>query len=491
MSALISFFAGFALFYLIHKIKTGGFQRIREEILRKANLEFEKKEAAFALNLKERELLFQQEQEKKAKEEREKCERREERLERELTLIETKLAEVIQREKNLQKLRVKEQEIELELQKLASLTKEEAKTVLFEKISHEIEQTTGKIALCKKKEAEAEGDFLAAGILSTAINRMALTTVSQAASITVSLPNQEMKGRVIGREGRNIRALEQLTGVTFAIDDTPNAIVISGFDPIRKEVAKKSLKELIQDGRIHPTRIEEVVGRIQGEVEKQIEFFGKEAAIRTLGFPLHIELHKLLGKLNFMLNCGQNVLEHSLEVSHLMGMLAAELGFDASLAKRIGLLHDIGKAISHEPSGSHALIGKEYALRYGESEAVANGIGCHHEEIAPITIEGSLCSAANKISGNRPGARVEALEHYLKRSSRLEQLASEFAGVSQAWALQAGQEVRVIVEPDRFDDLATHHLARKIAEKIEHELSYPGKIKVTVIREKRVVEYAI
>lgn len=491
MIALIAFFVGFALFYLLHKIKTGGFQRIGEKILRKAEQEIEKKNNAFSLSLKERELTFQKEQVEQAKQEREKFQRREERLERELTLIETKLSEIAQREKSLQKLKAKERQVEVELERLASLTQEEAKALLFEKVSREIEQITGKIALCKKREAEERGELAAAKILATAINRMALSTVSQAATVTVALPNQEMKGRVIGREGRNIRALEHLTGVTFAIDDTPNAIVISGFDPIRKEIAKRVLKELIQDGRIHPTRIEEVVERVQKEIEKQIESYGREAALCALGVPLHPELHKLLGKLHFRFICGQNVLEHSLEVSYLMGMLAAELGLDSTLAKRIGLLHDMGKAVLHEAPGSHALIGREYALRYGESEEVANGIGCHHEEIAPITIEGSLCCAANQVSGGRPGARIEALEYYLKRSSRLEQIALEFGGVSQAWALQAGQEVRVIIEPDRFDDQATHHLARRIAEKIEQELSYPGKIKVTVIREKRVVEYAI
>jgi len=493
-----SFFLGFLLFYISYKIKTGGYEKLAKEILTKAQQEADRKEATFVFELKERSFDFQRQLDQKALKKNEKFEHREEKLDRQLERVENKLCEIGKREKMLQNveeqhqyLASKEKEVLAELERLCALTQKEARALLFEKISQELHQETAKLILRMKEEAEEEGEAKAVRIIATAINRLALPTASQVSVVTVALPNQEMKGRVIGREGRNIRALEQLTGVTFVVDDTPNAVVISGFDPVRKEVAKQALKDLIQDGRIHPTRIEEVVAKTQERVEKQIKEYGEEAAMRASVMGLHPELLKLLGKLNFRFSYGQNVLEHSLEVSHLMGMIAEELGLDSALAKRIGLLHDIGKAVSHEVEGSHALIGHNTALRYGESEAVANGIGCHHEEIMPTTIEGGLCEAADKISGSRPGARSEALEQYLKRAHKLEQLAVQFEGVERVYALQAGREIRVIVEPDQFDDATMIHLARNIAKKIEHELSYPGKIKVTVIREKRAIEYAI
>lgn len=495
--SVIFFSLGLFLFYVIHRTKTGGFEKLAQEILTKAQNQADKKEAEHTLKLKERELDFQRELDQKTFKVKERLDLREDKLDRQFELVEKKLSEVTKREKVVQKveeqqqhLAVKEKELLAELERLSTLSQKEARALLFDTVSSEVSQEMTKITLRMKKEAEEEGQRLAAQIIATSINRLAVPTASQVSVMTVSLPNQEMKGRVIGREGRNIRALEQLTGVTFVVDDTPNTVVISGFDPVRKEVAKQALKELIQDGRIHPTRIEEVVEKTQKRVHEQIIEYGEDAAMRASVMDLHPELLKLLGKLSFRFSYGQNVLEHSLEVSYLMGMLAAELGLDTVLAKRIGLLHDIGKAVSHEIEGSHALIGQDFALRYGESEAVANGIGCHHEEILPSTIEASLCEAADKISGSRPGARVEALEQYLKRAHKLEQISTQFEGVEQAYALQAGREIRVIVEPERFDDNSTLHLAREIAKKIEHELSYPGKIKVTVIREKRVIEYA-
>ncbi len=492
-----TFFLGLLTFYLAHKLKTGGFEKLGQEILTKAQAQAEKNETTLSLELKEKELACQRELDQKDQKFKKRLDHREDKLDRQMELVESKLTEIAKREKAAQKveeklasLTAKEKEVLDELQRLSTFTQKEAEAKLFEKVSHELSHETAKLTIRMKNEAEEESERTAAQIIATAINRLALPTSSQISVVTVALPNQEMKGRVIGREGRNIRALEQLTGVTFALDDTPNAIVISCFDPIRKEVAKRALKDLIQDGRIHPTRIEEVVARTQERVHAQIKEYGEDAAIRASVMGLHPELLKLLGKLSFRFSYGQNVLEHSLEVSHLMGMIASELGLDAALAKRIGLLHDMGKALSHEVEGSHALIGRDFALRYGESEDVANGIGCHHEEILPTTIEGSLCSAADKISGGRPGARVEALEQYLKRAHKLEQISLQFPGVEQAYALQAGREIRVIVEPDHFDDHTTIHLARNIAKKVEQELSYPGKIKVTVIREKRVIEYA-
>jgi ribonuclease Y len=299
-----------------------------------------------------------------------------------------------------------------------------------------------------------------------------------------------MKGRVIGREGRNIRMLERELGVNILVDDTPGAIVLSGFDPIRKHLAKLVLTELLQDGRIHPTRIQEVIERQRQEIDRQIHQFGEDAAMRAGAINLHPELMALLGRLKFRFSYGQNILEHSLEVSYLMGLMAEELGLSAPLARRIGLLHDIGKAVSHEVSGSHALIGRDLALKYGESPEVANGIGCHHREIEPITVEGSLCGAADALSASRPGARIGALDEYVKRLQDLEEITQEFPGVERAYVMQAGREIHVSVLPDAVDDAGLVNLARAISERIEAKLNYPGRIKVIVVREKRIVAYA-
>ena len=341
------------------------------------------------------------------------------------------------------------------------------------------------------KEAKEESEQEASRIIATAINRLAVPCVSETTVNTVAIPNEEMKGRIIGREGRNIRALERATGITCIIDDTPGAIVLSGFDPIRMHIAKMALAELIHDGRIHPTSIEEAVAKAQQNIQKLIKKYGEDAAMRVGAINLHPELINLLGKLKFRFSYGQNILGHSLEVSHLMGMMAAELGLDSRMAKRIGLLHDMGKAVSHEMEGTHAIIGHDLALKYGESKEVANGIGCHHGEIEATTIEGSLCSAADAISASRQGARSESVDEYVKRLKRLEDLACEFSGVEKAYAMQAGREIRVVVLPDEVDDDGVITLARDLTKRIENELNYPGKIKVTVIREKRIIEYAV
>ena len=341
-----------------------------------------------------------------------------------------------------------------------------------------------------KSELEQNVTKEAASILATAINRMALPCVSETAITTLSLPNADMKGRIIGREGRNIRALEEATGVNIVIDDTPNAVVISGFDPVRKHIAKAALSELIQDGRIHPTRIEEAVIKATAAVEKEIVELGRSAGAEVGVLNLAPELITLLGKLHFRYSYGQNGLQHSIEVGLIMGSIAAELQLDIALAKRMGLLHDIGKSLSNEVEGSHAIVGYEMAMKYGESEDVATGIGCHHDEMAPTTIEASLVSAADAISGGRPGARNEDVEKYLRRIRKLEEISCQYEGVEKAYAMQAGREIRVIVAADKLNDAQTMNLARKLAYKIEDELTYPGKIKVTVIREKRAVEYA-
>jgi len=498
----ISFCTGILSFYAFYKWKKGGFNKLAQEIVSSAEKEAHKKSLTLEIQLKQKEFEHHEALEKLSQQKMDKIHSREEKLDRQLSLIEKKLNEVEKKEKELIRSQQKAKELETTLeaekrlhlsriQELAGISAEEAKQQLYAQFSHEIQQECAALLLKQQKEMEQNAEHYASSIIATAINRLSLPVVSEVATLTVALPNHEIKGRVIGREGRNIRVLEHATGVNFIIDDTPNAVVISSLDPIRREVAKMALKDLIQDGRIHPTRIEEAVAKAEVRVHEHIRAYGEEAALKAGSLSFHPDIIQYLGKLYFQYSCGQNVLAHSLEVSYLMGIMAMELGLDCERAKRIGLLHDIGKAASHEIEGSHALIGERIALKYGESEEIANGIGCHHKETLPQTIEASLCSAANQISGDRLGARSEALEHYLKRSAKLEQISKQFEGVEKAYAMHAGKEVRIIVEPEHFDDTATLLLAREIAKKIEKELSYSGKIKVTVIREKRAVEYAL
>ena len=450
---------------------------------------------------KEAEEVWQSERRKILREE-ERLKQREDKLESRMSLVEKKLSDLEKREAAIheRKEQIEEEKKNLsetysklvqELERISGLSSSEAKDLLIAKVQNEIKTETANLIRRSKKEAEENAEREAQKIIATAINRLALTSVSEATVNTVSIPNEEMKGRIIGREGRNIRTLERATGVNVIIDDTPGAVVLSSFDPTRMQIAKNALIDLINDGRIHPTRIEEAVEKAKESIQRQIKSYGEDAALRVGAMNLHPELIALLGKLKFRYSFGQNVLDHSLEVSHLMGLMAGELGLDIRLAKRIGLLHDVGKAVSHEIEGTHALIGHDLALKYGENKEVANGIGCHHFEIDPLTIEGSLCSAADAISASRPGARTESVEEYVKRLKNLEDLAYGFPGVDKAYAMQAGREVRIVVLPDMIDDDGIVNLARDLTKRIEEELSYPGKIKVTVIREKRIVEYAV
>lgn len=506
---LLGSILGAVTFWIYYHFALGGVKRIGIDIVTRAEQEAEEYKKETELNLKQKQLeqqreleqLWQQER-KKIQREEERIKQREDKLESRMNLVEKKLSDIEKREAVLigrkaqlddEKKQTAEAHIRLlsELEKAAGLSFTEAKEMLLSRLTNEVKTEAANLIRRVRKEAEEEAEKDAATIIATAINRLAVSCASEITVCTVSIPNEEMKGRIIGREGRNIRALERATGINFIIDDTPGAVVLSGFDPIRKHIAKMALTELVQDGRIHPTRIEEVVEKATLNVHKQIKQFGEDAALRAGAMNLHPELINLLGKLKFRYSYGQNVLDHSLEVSYLMGLMAAEMGLDIRLAKRIGLLHDIGKAVSHEIEGSHAIIGHDLALKYSESKEIANGIGCHHNEIPPLTIEADLCSAADAISAAREGARIEAVEEYIKRLKKLEDMALEFNGVEKAYAMQAGREVRIVVLPDQIDDIGTVNLARELTKRIEQELSYPGKIKVTVIREKRIVEYAV
>lgn len=505
----LGLFLGCLAVYLFHRSKLGTYETIAKNIVNKAELDANNLKRHTEILLKTQQVDHQRELEMVWQSERKKLQREEERIklkedkiETRMSLVEKKLSDIETREATLllRKAKLDEEKISVnvirdnllvELEKISGLSANEAKEILINKITCDVKADAVNLVRRIKKEAEEEADKQASTIIATAINRLASSCVSETTVHTISIPNEEMKGRIIGREGRNIRSLEKETGVNFIIDDTPNAIVLSGFDPIRIHIAKIALTDLVTDGRIHPTRIEEAVEKAKQTTVKQIKQYGEDAALKAGVSNLHPQIVLLLGKLKFRYSYGQNILDHSLEVSHLMGLMAAELGLDQRVARRIGLLHDMGKAVSHEMEGSHAIIGHDIALKYGETKEIAVGIGCHHQEMEPTTVEASLCSAADAISASRPGARIEAVEEYMNRLKKLEDIAHEFPGVEKAYALQAGREIRISVLPDMIDDLGVMDLAKNLTKRIEQELNYPGKIKVTVVREKRAVEYAI
>ncbi len=440
--------------------------------------------------------------------------RRQERveLERRLAeregLINAQLERIVQVEKNLQQqssgfqqqqeaLAAKKNELDQltqrrleELQSVSRLTESEARAQFLKEIEQEALQEAARLSQHILVEARTRAEEKARQIISVAIQRYAGEHTFETTTATIALQGDEIKGRIIGRDGRNIRAFEAATGVTVLIDDTPNAVVLSGFDPVRREAAREAMARLILDGRIHPTRIEEVVAKVNQEMEETIIRLGSDAMHKAGVAPLHLEIIKLLGRLHFRRSYSQNVLDHSVEVAHLMGMMAAELGLEVSAAKRAGLLHDIGKAVNHELEGPHAVVGADFIKGYGESETVVNAVASHHNDVPPVGPLGILVSAADAISASRPGARSENMATYLKRVEDLEKIALSFRGVEKCYAVQAGRDLRVLVQPDEINDDQAFALARNIALKIENGLQYPGQIKITVIRETRCVEIA-
>ena len=428
-----------------------------------------------------------QKQESRLMQKEENLEKREGNFEKKEQEVERERQEVEKQKQEIEKLHEEEM---VQLQKIASLTKDEAKTYLLSEMDKEL--TAEKAALIREKEQKAKETAIknAKEILSYAVQKCAADHSQETTVSIVALPNDDMKGRIIGREGRNIKALETLTGIDLIIDDTPEAVVLSGFDPLRREVAKIALEKLIDDGRIHPAKIEEMVEKAKEEVETTIKEEGERAVLETGVIGLHPDVVKLIGKLKYRTSYGQNVLNHSIEVSNLARIMAEELGLDPKLARRAGLLHDIGKALDHDMEGTHVEIGVEVLKKFKENPLVINAVEAHHGDVEPQTLEAVLIQAADAISASRPGARRETVEAYIKRLQNLEEIADSFDGVEKSFAIQAGREVRIIVKPDRISDDKMTILAREVAKKIENEMDYPGQIKVNIIRETRTIDYA-
>jgi ribonucrease Y len=424
----------------------------------------------------------------------ERLQRKEENLDRKLEGLERRERQVQSRERQIEQLQQEAEQLRArqrgELERISALSQEEARAIILQKVEVEARDEAARKIREVEQVAREESDKTARKIVGLAIQRCASDYVAEITVSTVALPGEELKGRIIGREGRNIRAFEQITGVDIIVDDTPEAVTLSCHDPVRREVARVALIKLLKDGRIHPTRIEEVVAKTQQEIEVIMREEGERVAYEANVQGLHPDLIKLLGRLKYRTSYGQNVLQHSLECALLAAHMAAELGANISVAKTAALLHDIGKAVDHEVQGPHALIGADIARRLGRSQAIVHAIAAHHNDEEPQTVEAFLVQAVDAISGGRPGARRESVDLYIKRLEALETVATSFNGVQRAFAIQAGREVRVLVQPETIDDLGSLHLARDVAKKIEESLQYPGQIKVTVIRETRATEYA-
>jgi len=481
--------------------KIGSADNKAREIIDEAIKTAETKKREALLEAKEESLKTKNELEKEVKERRNEIQRyekriltKEETLDRKTEALEKKESKLANKEAELEKVREKVDHLEeqrvAELEKISGLTSEQAKDYLLKTVEDEVKHETAMLVKELENKAKEEADKKAKDYVVTAIQKCAADHVAETTISVVQLPNDEMKGRIIGREGRNIRTLETLTGVDLIIDDTPEAVILSGFDPIRREVARIALEKLIVDGRIHPARIEEMVEKAQKDVETMIREEGESAALEVGVHSIHPELIKLLGRMKFRTSYGQNALKHSIEVAHLSGLLAGEIGVDVRLAKRAGLLHDIGKSVDHDMEGSHIQIGSDLCRKYKESPLIINAVEAHHGDVEPETLIACIVQAADTISAARPGARRETLETYTNRLKQLEDITNSFKGVDKSFAIQAGREVRVMVMPDQVTDAEMILLARDISKQIESELEYPGQVKVNVIRESRVIDYA-
>ena len=499
--APISWFVAIAYRKRVYEAKIGKAEEKSREIIDEALKVAETKKREALLEAKEESIKTKNELEKETRERRAELQRyerrvlsKEENVEKKSEALEKKEASLASREDSLNK---KHKEVEAlyekeiqELEKISGYTSEQAKEYLLKTVEDDVKHDTAKMIKEMEARAKEEAGKKAKEYIVNAIQKCAADHVAEATISVVQLPNDEMKGRIIGREGRNIRTLETLTGVDLIIDDTPEAVILSGFDPIRREVARIALEKLILDGRIHPARIEEMVEKAQREVEMVIREEGESALLEVGVHGIHPELVRLLGRMRFRTSYGQNALKHSIEVAHLSGLLAAEIGADVRIAKRAGLLHDIGKSVDHEVEGSHIQIGVDLCRKYRESAIVINAVEAHHGDVEPQSLIACIVQAADAISAARPGARRETIETYTNRLKQLEEITNSFKGVEKSFAIQAGREVRIMVVPEQINDDAMVLLARDIAKRIENELEYPGQIKVNVIRESRVTDYA-
>ncbi|MCL1884838.1 MAG: ribonuclease Y [Defluviitaleaceae bacterium] len=500
-AAILSFFVGVVYRKKIAEAKLGTAEVKAENLLEEAKRNAEARAKEMLLEAKEESIKTKNEAEKDAKERRNELQRLEKRLLQKEEVLDRKIEKQSEKEEEVKRKTEKLEEQQAivsdalanqhrELERIAGMTMEEAKQSLMVTIEQEARFESAKMIRDIELKAKSEADKKAKEVLASAVQRCAVDHVAETTVSVVNLPSDEMKGRIIGREGRNIRALESLTGIDLIIDDTPEAVILSGFDPMRREIARIALEKLVLDGRIHPTRIEEMVEKARREVEIQIKEEGEAATFETGVHGIHPELTRLLGKMKFRTSYGQNVLKHSIEVAYLCGLVAGELGADITLAKRAGLLHDIGKAVDHDMEGSHVSIGASLCKKYKESDLIINAVEAHHGDVEPTNIISVITQIADAISGSRPGARRETLEAYIKRLQNLEAIADAFKGVEKSFAIQAGRELRIVVFPDEISDAEITLLARDIAKRIENELEYPGQIKVSLIRETRAIEYA-
>lgn len=505
VGAFLSFKYGYSYRKTFAESKIGSAEEEAKRIVDTALVESEKKSESIKkeklIEAKEEIHKLREELDKEIKDRRNDVQRQERRIQQKEDAIDKKTQQIEEREKDAQKkvsaAEAMQEEINkikklqmAQLEKIAEFSQAEAKEYLLDRVEKELVHEKAVLIKNIEEQVKEEAEQKARDIITGAIQRCSADHVTETTVSVVNLPNDEMKGRIIGREGRNIRTIETLTGVDLIIDDTPEAVILSGFDPVRREIARRSLEKLITDGRIHPGRIEEMVEKSTKEVDNIVKQEGERATFETHVHGLHPELVRMLGRLKYRTSYGQNVLQHSIEVSHIAGLMAAELGADVTLAKRAGLLHDIGKAVDHEVEGSHITIGVDIAKKYKENDKVLNAILAHHGDVEPATIEACLIQAADSISAARPGARRENLESYIKRLETLEQIANSFNGVERSFAIQAGREIRIMVKSDVVSDDETILMSKEIVKKIENEMEYPGQIKVNVIRELRAIEYA-